>query len=105
MKEIKELSEMIEEELEGACDYAKQAVVLKDLNPDSTLAKTFYDISLDEMRHVNMLHDEVKRIIEKHHREHGEPPAPMMAVYEYLHNRHIEKANEIKAYQAQYKGI
>lgn len=103
MKEIKELIEMVEEELEGACDYAKRAVELKDSSPN--LAKTFYDISLDEVRHINLLHEEVKRLIEAHHREHGDPPAPMMAVYEYLHSRHVEKANEIKTYQAQYRGI
>jgi Mn-containing catalase len=103
MKEIKELTEMIEEELEGACDYAKRAVALKDSSPN--LAKTFYDISLDEMRHVNLLHEEVKRLIEMHRIDHGEPPAPMMAVYEYLHGKHIEKANNIKMYQSQYKGV
>ena len=103
MKEIKELTEMIEEELEGACDYAKRAVELKDSAPN--LAKTFYDISLDEVRHINLLHEEVKRLIETHRREHGDPPAPMMAVYEYLHSRHIEKANEIKTYQSQYRGV
>lgn len=102
MKLIKELTEMIEEELEGAETYIKCALKHKDV--DSALAKTFYDISNEEMRHVNLLHDEVTRIIEMHRKEHGEPPAPMMAVYEYLHERHIEKANAIKMYQSQYRG-
>lgn len=101
MKIIKELSEMIEEELEGAEEYASQAVKMKDSHP--SLAKTFYDISLDEVKHINMLHEEVKKMIEQHRKEKGEPPAAMLAVYEFLHNRHIEKANEIKTYQAQYK--
>lgn len=101
MKIIKELSEMIEEELDGAEEYARQAVSMKETHP--SLAKTFYDISNDEMRHINLLHDEVKKIIETHRKEKGDPPAVMMAVYEYLHNRHIEKANRIKMYQAQFK--
>lgn len=101
MKIIKELSEMIEDELDGAEEYAENALKLKESNP--TLAKTFYDISLDEVKHINMLHDEVKKTIEQHRREKGEPPVAMMAVYEYLHERHIEKANVIKMYQAQYK--
>lgn len=99
---IKKISEMIEEELEGAEHYAKCAVKHKDSDP--TLAKTFYDISLDEMRHVTLLHDEVVKIIEMHRKEHGEPPAAMMAVWEYMHERHIEQANDVKMYQAQYKG-
>ena len=101
MKIIKELSEMIEEELDGAEEYAHQALILKETHP--TLAKTFYDISLEEMKHINMLHEEVKKIIATHRQEKGEPPAVMMAVYEYLHDRHIQKANEIKMYQSQYK--
>lgn len=102
MKIIKELSEMIEDELEGAEEYAKMAVMHREDNP--TLAKTFYDISTDEMRHVNMLHDEVTRVIEAYKKEHGEPPAMMKAVYDYLHERHIAEANEVRMYQAQYRG-
>jgi Mn-containing catalase len=92
---------MIEDELEGAEEYAKQAVMLAEERP--TLAKAFYDISLDEVKHINMLHDEVKKLIDMHRKEKGEPPAPMMAMYEYLHGRHIERANSIKNYQSKYK--
>jgi hypothetical protein len=67
------------------------------------VAKTFYELSLQEMNHMEMLHNDVKDLIEKHRREHGEPPAAMMAVYEYLHKKDIEKANKIKLYQAQYR--
>jgi rubrerythrin len=101
MKIIKELSEMIEEELDGAEQYAKMAVALREEHP--SLAKAFYEISTDEMRHIEILHSEVTRLIENHRREHGEPPAAMMAVYEFLHGRHIEKANSIKMYQAHYR--
>lgn len=103
MKEIKELSEMIEEELEGAKEYAKHALKLRESDP--TLAKTFYDISMDEVKHVNLLHEEVKKIIEKHRKDHGEPPEPMMAVYEYLHQKHIDKAAHIKVLQAEYRAV
>lgn len=101
MKIIKELSEMIEEELDGAEQYAKMAVALREEHP--SLSKAFYEISTDEMRHIEILHSEVTRLIENHRREHGEPPAAMMAVYEFLHGRHIEKANSIKMYQAHYR--
>lgn len=101
MKIIKELSEMIEEELDGAEEYAKMALMHKNDNPN--LAKTFYDIATEEMRHVDMLHGEVAHLIEAHRKEHGEPPAPMMAVYEFLHGRHIEKANAVRMYQAHYR--
>lgn len=102
MKIIQMLEDMIEEELEGAEHYAKKAVKLKDTQPE--LAKTFYEISTEEMRHINMLHEQATRLIEQRRKEHGAPPAAMMAVYDYLHGKHIEKANAIKMYQSQYRG-
>jgi Mn-containing catalase len=101
MKIIQELTDMIEDELDGAHEYAQSALTMREDHP--TLAKTFYDISLDEVKHINMLHDEVRKIIEKHRKEKGDPPAAMLAVYEYLHKKHIAKAAEIKSLQSQYK--
>lgn len=102
MKQIKKLSEMIEEELEGAEEYAKAALMHKTDNPN--LAKTLYDIANDEMRHVDMLHGEVVRMIETHKREHGAPPVAMQAVYDYLHERQIEEAKEVRMYLAEFRG-
>lgn len=101
MKLIQELSEEIEEELDGAKNYATMAIGLKEEHP--VLAKTMYDISTDEMRHVDLLHSEVVKLIEEHRKTKGEPPASMMAVYDYLHKKHIAKANEIRVYQSQFR--
>ena len=100
---IKKIADMIEEELEGAEHYAKCAVKYKEEHP--TLAKTFYDISTDEMRHVGLLHGEVVAIIEEHRRTHGEPPASMLAIWDYLHEKHIDKSNEVRMLQSQYRGV
>ena len=102
MKIIKELSEYIEEEIEDACKYAKRANELKDT--DRPLADLFSTLPTEEMRHMQMLHDAVVRKIEDYRQTNGEPPASMLAVYDYLHQRHIEKANEVKNYQSMYKG-
>lgn len=101
MKLIQMLSEMIEEEVEGACEYAKEA--LKHKEDDPMLAKTFYDIAGVELQHVTMLHEQVARIIEQHRREHGEPPAAMLAVYNYLHEKQIEKVAKVKHLLAMYR--
>lgn len=101
MKVIKQLSEMIEEELEGAENYAKSALEYKDNM--KILADTFYDISTQEMVHVNMLHDRVAEIIKRHREEHGEPPAAMLAIYEWEHKKQIEKAKTVKILQSQYR--
>lgn len=102
MKEIKMLCEMIDEELDGAKEYAQEAVKLKSVDP--ALASTFYSISTQEMEHMNRLHAEITRLIEAHKKEHGEPPAAMLAVYDYLHERQIARLSEIKILQGQYKG-
>jgi rubrerythrin len=101
MKLIQKFTELIEDELESAEDYIKMAVMHKDEHP--MLAKVLYDISSDEMHHVDMLHDEVVKLIEEHRREKGDPPAMMLAVYNYLHERHIDKANKIKIMQSEYR--
>lgn len=103
MQVIKKIADYISEELEGAENYAKCALKWKDERPE--LAKVFYEISTDEMRHVSLLHGEVAKIIEEHRKEKGEPPAAMMAVWDYVHEKHIEEANEVRMLQNQYRGM
>ena len=100
MKIIKELSEMIEEELEGAENYAKLAVHYKADNP--SLANTFYEISTQELRHVTMLHDEVVKCIKSYREKHGDPPPAMQAIYDWQHEKQIEEVSEIKRYHEAY---
>lgn len=98
---IKLLADKIEEELEDACSYAKSALKYKEEYP--SVAKTFYDLSLDEMEHMSMLHGEVTKLIESYRREHGEPPEAMQIIYDYVHEKHMDKAAKVKIYQEQYK--
>lgn len=102
MKIIKELSEMIEEEIEGAKDYSKNALLYKEEYP--TLANVFYTLANTELEHVNVLHEQVVMLINRYRSENGEPPEKMKAVYDYLHEKHIDNVNEVKNYQTQYKG-
>lgn len=59
--------------------------------------------SNDEARRLMMLHNEVASMIETYRRENGEPPENMLAVYDYLHERAIEKAEKVKRYLSMYK--
>lgn len=101
MKLIEKLSDKISEEIHDAKCYVKMAMEYRDEYPD--LGRTLYAISTEEMGHMSRLHDAVVDIIEQYRKEHGEPPAPMMAVYDYLHQKQIDMAAEVKTLQAMYK--
>lgn len=101
MKIIKVLSDKIKDELHDAKDYAEMANKYKSDYPD--LSRTLFTISTQEMEHMNLLHNEVAKIIAKYRETNGEPPSDMLAVYDYLHNEQIEKALEVKMLQSMYK--
>ena len=101
MKLIRDLEEAIEDEIHDVKKYAKWATELKAEHP--TLAQVLFNISTQEDGHQAAIHNEVVKIIEEHRRVHGEPPAAMMAVYDYLHKKSIDKLAEARMYQDVYK--
>lgn len=100
MKIINKLSEYISEEVSDAKRYAECAVKYKTEYPE--LSKLFLALSGEEMGHMDRLHKAVVGMIEKYRREQGEPPANMLSVYEYLHEKQIEQATEVRMIQEMY---
>ena len=101
MKIIEWLSEQIEEEISDGKKYAEKALFWKQDYPK--LADTLMKISEQEMQHMALLHNEVVDIIEDYRKKKGEPPADMLAIYDYLHKKQIEKSANVKAMQTQYR--
>lgn len=99
---IKVINELIEKPLENADCYIQKAVKYKEDHP--ALSRVLYEASLDEMTHVTRLHDEVVKLIQDYQDKHGKPPEAMQAVYDYLHDKHIAYAAEVKGAQSLYKG-
>lgn len=100
MKIIKCLSENIENTLDAAEENIKMAMMYKEEYPIAS--KAFYTQSVVLMDSIKMQHDAVVALIEGYKKEKGEPPAPMMAIYNYMHERHINKSAAIKALQELY---
>lgn len=101
MKIIKCLSEKIEEELQDAQAYIDLAMRWKQDEPDT--AELFYELSTEEMGHVDRLHKEVTELISEYRNEHGDPPKEMLTLYEYLHEKHVGTATEIRVKQGMFK--
>lgn len=59
-------------------------------------------LSNEEMKHMQLLHNSVVKIIKAYRKTEGEPPTEMMAVYNYLHEKAIEEAKEVKVLQQMY---
>lgn len=102
MKLIKDISCMIEEEICDAEQYAREAVLEKDQHP--ALARTYHQLAEDELGHADRLHTQVVSLIDEHKRNNGAPPEAMQAVYDYLHERQIEKVARVKVMLAEFKG-
>lgn len=101
MQIISELSDMIEEEVSDAEKYITRAINKKEDYPD--LANTFYKLSIEEVGHAMALHEQVVAIINDYKKDHGDPPKEMQWVYNYLHKKHIDKLNGVKALQGSFK--
>lgn len=100
MKEI-ELMEHVLEEMCDAYNYAKMAMECKDF--DTETAELLYKLSGEEVNHANALHKNVVRMIDAEHRSGDKFPEDDMAVYEYLHRRAVQKAEEVGILQAMFK--
>lgn len=101
MKIIEQLSDYISEEISDAKKYAKLARQYREERP--ALAKTFYDLSMQEMDHMAALHRQVTEIIGEYRRNHGEPPADMQAVYDYIHKQQMDRSEEVRMIQQMFR--
>lgn len=99
---IKKLSKMIKEEIGDAEKYAKCALNYKD--DDRVLADAFYNLANEELKHMEMLHNQVVRLINEYKAKKGDPPKEMLAIYDYVHEEQIEDVQEVRILLNMYKG-
>lgn len=101
MMVIKKLSRLIKEEICAAEKYARCALEYKE--EDKTLADAFYTLAGERLKHMDLLHEQVTRIIAAYRKEKGDPPAAMQALYDYVHEEQIENVKEVKVLMEMYK--
>ena len=67
------------------------------------LGRTFSNLSAQEMDHARILHDAVVQIINEYRQTNGDPPPAMQAVYDWMHQRQIDEATEIRVMQDMFR--
>ena len=100
MKVIKCMSEDIENTLDMAEENVKKAIEYKEEHPIA--AKAFYNKSVALMENIKGMHDGVVAVINAYREEKGEPPAAMLIIYNYLHERQMNQAAMVKNLQDVY---
>ena len=101
MKILDKISDYIHEEIHDADKYVRAALVYKEEYPE--IAETFYVLSVEEVSHVQILHNAAIQIITRYKKENGEPPKDMLAIYNYVHKKLIDEEKEVKILQNMYK--
>lgn len=100
MKIIKWLSEQVHEEIHDANKYIEKALEVREEYPE--VADLLNLLSAEEIRHMQMLHNQVAKLIDTYRKTNGEPPEKMLAVYDYLHEKAINETKEVKILQQMY---
>ena len=91
---IKKYVEDIEEELEGAKEYAEKYVECK-VKDNMSAANRYKEMAMDELKHSSYLHEWAVEEIEKISKVYT-PPVAMMEKWEKSHKEYVEKAAWIK---------
>ena len=98
MRFIEEMAERMDDELDGAEEYAVAAIHNKESNP--ALAKHYHDMAMDEMRHASYFSDAAMEYVKTHAAEKPE----LKHVWDFV-KRHADKEiAEIDKMLAKYRG-
>lgn len=103
MKKIAVMVEVMQKELETAEKYAKKAVEYKA--EDKAVAETLDAIAGQKQEAVEKMHTHIERIIKEYNAEHGQPPAPMMMIWKWEHEKIMDQSARIKVIRANFAKI
>ena len=98
---IQKIVDFIDDELDGAEEYAECAIRHKESR--RKLADKFIELAEVEMSHMRILHGEVVKLIEEVRQRDGEPPKEMLAIYNYEHEKQAKRAAIINQMISDYR--
>lgn len=91
---IKKYVEHIEEEIDGAKDYAEKYVEQKAIN-DMSKANKYKEMANDELKHAMFIHEFAVEKINEVSKVYN-PPVEMMEKWEKAHKEYVEKVAWIR---------
>ena len=94
MRSIKAYVEHIDEELEGAKDYAEKYVEAK-AKGNMSMANKYKEMASDELRHAGYVHEFAVAEIDALSKVYT-PPVEMQKKWEEAHKEYVEKAAWIR---------
>lgn len=94
MRSIKAYVEHIDEELEGAKDYAEKYVEAK-AKGNMSMANKYKEMATDELRHAGYVHEFAVAEIDALSKVYT-PPVEMQKKWEESHKEYVEKAAWIR---------
>jgi hypothetical protein len=94
MRSIKAYVEHIDEELEGAKDYAEKYVEAK-AKGNMSMANKYKEMASDELRHAGYVHEFAVAEIDALSKVYT-PPVEMQKKWEESHKEYVEKAAWIR---------
>jgi hypothetical protein len=94
MKSIKKYVEQLEEELEGAQDYAEKYVECK-AKGNISRANRYKEMATDELKHCGYIHEMAVQEIEEIKRVYT-APSEMQEKWEKAHKLYVERASWVK---------
>lgn len=101
MRIIKVIVERIKHEVKEADIYINKAILYKSEYPK--MSDVFCKIGEDKLKNINMLHELVVSFINEYRSKKEEPPAAMMAIWEYEHKNMIDEIAELKVKLSMYR--
>jgi intergrase/recombinase len=94
VKIIKDYVDHIDEEIEGAKDYAEKYVEHK-VKDDMQAASRYKEMANDELKHAMYVHEMATKEIDKLSKVYT-PPAEMMEKWEKAHKEYVERVAWVK---------
>ena len=102
MQIIKTLTDLIDEEICDAEKYAKLALEYREPYPD--LAKMFFTLSQEELKHMATLHSADVELVRAHDGDTDPRAEGMKIAHQILHERATEKEKGVRILLDMYRG-